>query len=123
MNPRSTRPLRRALAAAAALASAALVLSGCLYAQIPDPQSSVTRDPDTSGVSAELLPYYSQRISWEPCRGRFDCAEITAPRDWDDPSAGDLTLAIIRHQATAQFQGSLLLNPGGPASSGYDFIA
>ena len=117
------RPLRRAAAALTPLVAASLVLSGCLYAQIPDSRASVSREPDTSGVSAELLPYYSQQIEWERCGGRFDCAEITAPRDWSDLSAGDLTLEIVRHQATGEYQGSLLINPGGPGSSGYDFVA
>ena len=120
---RSGRPVRRAVTALAGLAAASLLLSGCLYSQIPDAPTSVTREPDTSGVSDELLPYYSQKISWEACGSRFDCARITAPRDWDDLAAGDLTLEIVRHQATGEFQGSLLINPGGPGSSGYDFVA
>ncbi|MBD8012424.1 alpha/beta fold hydrolase [Microbacterium sp. Re1] len=120
---RSLRPLRRAAAVLAGLAAASLVLSGCLYAQIPDAPTSISRDPDASGVPAELEPYYSQALEWEACGARFDCTEVTAPRDWEDPTAGDLTLALIRHQATGEFQGSLLINPGGPGSSAYDFVA
>jgi hypothetical protein len=51
---RSLRPLRRAAAVLAGLAAASLVLSGCLYAQIPDAPTSISRDPDASGVPAEL---------------------------------------------------------------------
>ena len=120
---RSTGLLRRAAAVLAGLAAASVGLTGCLYSQIPDARSSVVREPDTTGVSDELLPYYSQKITWEACGARFDCAEITAPRDWENPSAGDLALEIVRHQATGEFQGSLLINPGGPGSSGYDFVA
>ncbi|WP_336646528.1 alpha/beta hydrolase [Microbacterium sp. USHLN186] len=117
------RLVRRTAAAVAALAATSVLLSGCLYAQIPEAPSSVARDPDVTGVADELLPYYSQKLEWESCGARFDCTEVTAPRDWTDPAAGDLSLALVRHQATGEFQGSLLVNPGGPGSSGYDFVA
>ncbi|WP_309129501.1 alpha/beta hydrolase [Microbacterium sp.] len=123
MNRRSKPALRRIAAAAAALISAALVLSGCLYAQIPEGKASVTREPDTTGVADELLSFYSQTIEWQQCGSRLDCADVTAPLDWEDPEAGEVSLAIVRHQATGQYQGSLLVNPGGPGSSGYDYIA
>jgi len=123
VNRRTTPALRRIVAAGAALAAAALVLSGCLYAQIPAERASVVREPDTSGVPENLLSFYSQRIDWQSCGSRLDCADITAPLDWEQPDAGEITLAIVRHQATGEFHGSLLVNPGGPGASGYDYIA
>ncbi|MFD5226603.1 alpha/beta hydrolase [Microbacterium sp. NPDC058342] len=121
---RAGRGLRRTIAVIAGLAVASLALSGCLYAQIPDAPFSITREPDTSGVAPELLSYYSQEISWEQCGGAFDCTEIAAPRDWDAPGEGDdITLSVVRHQATGEFRGSLLINPGGPGASGHDFVA
>ena len=123
MNLRTKSLLRRALVAVASLATASVMLSGCLSAQIPEQPISTTREPDTTGVPDELLSYYTQEVSWESCGVRFDCADITAPRDWANPDAGDLTLALIRHQATGTYKGSLLTNPGGPGGSGYDYIA
>ncbi|MFJ6652798.1 alpha/beta hydrolase [Microbacterium sp. NPDC091313] len=110
----------RRVAASALVVLLAASLSACFFAPTPIP----TRSPDTSGVSAELLPYYGQQLTWTRCEGdRFDCATVTAPRDWDDPSAGDLQLAVIRQRATSQERvGSLLTNPGGPGASGYDFV-
>lgn len=119
---RSKRFLRRILAGAAGLAAASVVLSGCMYAQIPEQPVSVTREPVVDGVDADLLSYYTQDVDWQRCGPRFDCADITAPRDWQNPDEGDLTLALVRHQATGAHQGSLLINPGGPGSSGLSFV-
>ncbi|WP_344819901.1 alpha/beta hydrolase [Microbacterium soli] len=111
------------MTALAGVAVASVALSGCLYAQIPEPAPSETRSPDVTGVPAELLPYYSQQPAWTACGAGMDCTDITAPLDWDDPGNGDISLAIVRHRASGQAQGSLLVNPGGPGGSGYDFVA
>lgn len=110
--------LRRAIALGLAVVMAA-VLSACFLAPTPIP----SRTPDTSGVSADLLPYYGQELEWERCEGDFDCTTVRAPRNWDDPSAGDVKLAVIRQRATGgEALGSLLTNPGGPGVSGYDYV-
>ncbi|MFJ4222672.1 alpha/beta hydrolase [Microbacterium sp. NPDC089695] len=118
--------MRRALAAVAGLAVASLTLSGCLYAMIPQdaaPKPSATNAPDTDGVAAELLPFYGQTLTWTDCgETGFDCTDVTAPLDWENPEAGEITLAVVRHQATGTAQGSLLTNPGGPGGSGVDFV-
>jgi len=123
VNHRATRRARRILAVLAGLAAASVALTGCLYAQIPDQPESVTRPPDTTGVSPELMPFYSQELTWESCGAGFDCTDITAPLDWENPADGEISLAVVRHQATGEHHGSLLINPGGPGSSGYDFVA
>ncbi len=122
MNPRPTPRLRRVTGLVAGLLAAAVALSGCLYAQIPEVAPSVTREPDAAGVPEELLPYYSQELDWEECGAGFDCTEVTAPLDWENPSAAEISLAVVRHRATEQHTGSLLINPGGPGASGFDFV-
>ncbi|MCB1298718.1 MAG: alpha/beta fold hydrolase [Microthrixaceae bacterium] len=116
---RTHKPARRALVAAA-VAVVSIVLSGCAgLAPAPAPE----RLPDATGVSEPLLPYYEQEVAWQDCNGGFDCAMITAPLDWADPSAGEIELAVIRQRARdGKPLGSLLTNPGGPGSSGFDFI-
>ncbi|MGO2746359.1 alpha/beta hydrolase [Microbacterium sp.] len=128
MNTRQTSRLRRLVTITAGLAAASMMLSGCLYSMIPEqasPRPSTTNAPDTDGVSADLLPFYEQTLDWTACdRGgaAFDCTYVTAPLDWENPSAGEIELSIVRHQATGQAMGSLLTNPGGPGASGRDFI-
>ncbi|MEJ1088995.1 alpha/beta hydrolase [Microbacterium sp. Mu-80] len=120
--PRPSR-LRRLGALIAGLAVASVALSGCLYSQIPEMPASETRAPDASDIAPELMPYYSQELTWEQCGSRFDCTEVTAPLDWENPGDAEISLALVRHQAKGDFQGSLLINPGGPGGSGYDFVA
>lgn len=125
MNTTTTPRLRRAVAVIAGLAAAAVALSGCLYAMIPEqaePRPSTTNAPDTDGVDADLLPFYSQELVWTECGTGFDCTDVTSPLDWENPGDGEITLSVVRHQAEGTAVGSLLTNPGGPGASGVDLI-
>ncbi|AZS41483.1 Carboxylesterase B [Microbacterium oxydans] len=124
MNNRSTSRLRRAAAVIAGLAAASVALSGCLYAMIPEQSSrpSTTSAPDTEGVAEDLLPFYSQELTWTECGVGFDCTDVAAPLDWEDPGKGEITLSVVRHRAEGTPVGSLLTNPGGPGASGVDLI-
>lgn len=124
MKNRSTSPVRRAVAVIAGLAAASVALSGCLYAMIPEQSSkpSTTSAPDTEGVAEDLLPFYSQELTWSECGVGFDCTDVTAPLDWEDPGKGKITLSVVRHRAEGTPVGSLLTNPGGPGASGVDLI-
>jgi len=116
----------RAVAVVAGLVAASVALSGCLYGMIPDaaPRPTTSKSADTTGVPAELLPYYEQTLDWSSCNGDFDCATVTAPLDWSDPSKGEIELAMIRSRAEGGGEpiGSLLTNPGGPGSSGVALV-
>lgn len=105
-----------------ALTTAVLVsLSGCVSWFQP-PNASSTSTPTGEKVDADLAPFYSQVLNWKSCEGGMQCTTAKAPLDWDDPSAGEISLALIRKPATGTRLGSLLVNPGGPGGSGYDFI-
>ncbi|MDQ0649189.1 pimeloyl-ACP methyl ester carboxylesterase [Microbacterium natoriense] len=122
MNTRPTSRLRRAVSVIAGLAAASVALTGCLYSMIPEQRPSATNAPDTDGVADDLLPFYGQALAWENCGAGLDCTEVTAPLDWENPADGEITLAVVRHQASGTAKGSLLTNPGGPGASGYDLI-
>lgn len=122
----SSRRRGRIVAVLAGLAAASVLLSGCLYAMIPDasPRPTASKPADIEGVAADLLPYYEQTLDWAGCAGEFDCTTVTAPLDWADPSKGDIELSVIRSRAegTTEPIGSLLTNPGGPGASGVDLV-
>nr|WP_246286272.1 alpha/beta hydrolase [Microbacterium pseudoresistens] len=102
-----------------------MTLSGCLYSMIPvasTPRPDRTNAPDTSGVSEDLLPFYSQTLTWGACGSGMECTTVTAPLDWNDPGFGEMKLAVVRHSATSTPKGSLLINPGGPGGSGVEFV-
>ncbi|MER7796310.1 alpha/beta hydrolase [Microbacterium sp. NPDC096154] len=117
--------IRRLLAPVALMVVAATALSGCLYSQIPaapTERPSASRTPDPT-IGAELSRFYEQDVQWSQ-DGALETATVTAPLDWNEPDAGEIELAVVRQQATGgEPMGSLLLNPGGPGGSGFDFVA
>ncbi|MFY9712382.1 MAG: alpha/beta hydrolase [Microbacterium sp.] len=125
MTNRTTSRIRRVSALIAGLAAASVALSGCLYAMIPEqaaPRPSRTNAPDTEGVAENLLRYYGQTLDWNACGSGFDCTEVTAPLDWENPGDGEIRLSVVRHQAEGTSRGSLLTNHGGPGASGVELI-
>jgi pimeloyl-ACP methyl ester carboxylesterase len=105
----------------AAVTVVALSLSGCVGLFLPS-QTRATSTPVAADVAADLQPFYQQKLVWTSCAKDMQCTTAKAPLDWNNPSAGEIKLALIRHVATGTRLGSLLVNPGGPGSSGYDFI-
>jgi pimeloyl-ACP methyl ester carboxylesterase len=66
---------------------------------------------------------YNQKVDWQLCEDSvFQCTKIKVPLDWDKPDGETIELAMIR-KFTNNAAGSLLINPGGPGGSGYDFLA
>lgn len=112
--PRTRRTTGRALIAGAAALAA--LLAGC---SAPAPAEQATADV-SGGVAEELRPYYDQQVDWKRCEGRFECADVRVPMDYSDPSGKRIKIAAIR--TTGGSQGSILINPGGPGASGYDFV-
>lgn len=119
--PRGARGavIRSSLVAMAAVV--ALTLSGCVSLFLPSETHS-TSTPVKETVAPDLEQYYSQALAWTSCAKNLQCATAKAPLDWTDPGAGSIKLALIRHVATGTRLGSLLVNPGGPGASGYDFV-
>ena len=67
-------------------------------------------------------------LAWQACADMvgFECAFLTVPRDWNDPTKGDIQVAMARHRSTGssdQRIGSLFFNPGGPGGAGVASIA
>ncbi|MBH5335738.1 alpha/beta fold hydrolase [Streptomyces pactum] len=114
----------------AVLAAAVLLaLSGC---ESGGPDSSADRSrtdrprADRAAPTGPLKRYYEQRLRWRDCGGTgFECATLTAPLDYAEPSAAtDLKLAVSRKKATGPGErlGSLLVNPGGPGGSAIGYL-
>jgi pimeloyl-ACP methyl ester carboxylesterase len=70
--------------------------------------------------------YFAQHVTWgacpfqpQPMAKPSECALITVPRDWANPTAGaDLQVSISRVKAAGYRRGSLLVNSGGPGGQG-----
>ena len=66
-------------------------------------------------------------IDWQACTNElydaigFQCATLSVPMDWSKPKGTTIELALTRLQHTSEesrYQGSVVLNPGGPGGSG-----
>ncbi|MER5746969.1 alpha/beta hydrolase [Streptomyces sp. NPDC002225] len=82
----------------------------------------VTAAPPPATADGAARPAAAQ-LRWTDCGTkaypRLQCAKVTAPLDHDDPSGRRITLALSRVPHTSKnFQGPLLVNPGGPGGSG-----
>ncbi|MCQ4212150.1 alpha/beta hydrolase [Streptomyces longispororuber] len=114
---------RRTVLLAAATGLLLTGISGC------SPGSSGTADASLAALPrstpAGLAEYYGQTPKWRECGAPgFECASLKAPLDYDEPSAGDIDLAVSRKKATGPGErlGSLLVNPGGPGGSAIGYL-
>jgi pimeloyl-ACP methyl ester carboxylesterase len=112
--------MKRVLAATVAAVAVTTLLTGCLQWFLPNVSS--TSQPTGEEVDADLAEFYHQVLTWESCGGGMQCTTARAPMDWSDPTGDEIELALTRHPATGAKIGSLLVNPGGPGGSGYDFV-
>lgn len=122
------RVCRRALLA---LLIAAVALGGCTFPQeesddraAPSPATSAgtppagTTDPATESRFAR---FYQQKATWSSCGDGFQCAKVTVPIDWSQPSGDTLEMSVNRLPSSGDRIGSLMVNPGGPGASGLQF--
>jgi pimeloyl-ACP methyl ester carboxylesterase len=86
----------------------------------PTPSPGATRPPQP-----DLAEFYSQQLDWSACEDQFECAKLTVPIDYKDPSAGSIELALLKVPAAKPDErlGSLVVNPGGPGAPGTDYAA
>jgi pimeloyl-ACP methyl ester carboxylesterase len=60
-------------------------------------------------------------LAWAGCGDGFECATLRVPLDYAVPDGERLDLAVIRLPAGGDRIGSLVVNPGGPGSSGVEY--
>ena len=103
--------IKRRFAQIAIAISFALLISGCA--------SKMAIEKPLS----DLATYESQILDWATCYDEFDCAELLVPIDYADLTVGSFEIALLRYKAQDQKNriGSLVINPGGPGSSGVDY--
>lgn len=79
--------------------------------------ASATKAPD-----AALAKFYSQKLDWTDC-GNVKCAPLTVPVDYANPGGQTIQITVDKVEASGTRKGSLVVNPGGPGGSGYDYAA
>ena len=87
------------------------------------PTSDFKNAQTDANLAAELKPFYEQSVSWRGCGDKKHCAEVEVPLDWKNPARDSIKIAVIYAEATGGSPiGSLLMNPGGPGASGFDYV-
>ena len=51
---------------------------------------------DRAARRPDLAAFYAQELTWEPCRGDFQCATLTVPVDYSDPGGETIELALLK---------------------------
>lgn len=83
-------------------------------------------------VPAGLDRFYAQPLTWAGCApyatsqnakslfgsGGLQCARLTVPLDYANPQGDTIKIGVLRHKASGDRLGALVLNPGGPGASG-----
>ncbi len=81
--------------------------------------------PDAGSLDARQAS--TPAIAWHECESAglksrgAECGDVTVPLDYDKPNGKKITVAISRIKHTvpdSQYQGPMLVNPGGPGGSG-----
>jgi pimeloyl-ACP methyl ester carboxylesterase len=119
--------LRLRVVITAAVATLAVGVAGCT-------PGARWQSGDASGG-----PSGSAAIDWRSCASEarrisptvpdgatIQCGTVSVPQDWNKPKDGKtFDLAVMRIRASDQSDriGTILLNPGGPGGSGYEFTA
>jgi pimeloyl-ACP methyl ester carboxylesterase len=118
---------RRSGAGLTTLVVVVALLAGCAQSAGTKRESDrVARSPASSSTSTATTsaPLPVQPVQWAPC-GDLQCGSVTAPVDYANPTGPTLQIAVARHPAEVPGEriGSLVINPGGPGTSGIDDMA
>ncbi|WP_426998244.1 alpha/beta hydrolase [Pseudarthrobacter sp. N5] len=125
--PALSRSAAIGMRAAAAMALA-MALASCSILGLSNDDSA--KGPSTgqadSSIAASapdgLRDFYSQQVVWSACENGFQCAKVKVPLDYGKPDGDTIEIAALKVSSTGKKSGSLLVNPGGPGGSGYDFV-
>lgn len=124
------------------LSTMAVVAAGCSSDSGVEVQERTSVAPDTSpetttgdttattDTTPDSIPEPEvEPIEWGECDDEavtddeLECATLTVPLDYADPTGETIDIALVRAPATGDREGAVLFNPGGPGGSGFDPIA
>ena len=98
-----------------------VTVAGCGLS-VGGPATGSFRTPDSRNApEAALQQFYDQQLEWRQC-GDNQCAKLTVPMDYANPTAGTVQLAVLKVPSTGNGRnGTLVVNPGGPGGSGVEY--
>ena len=99
--------------------TAAFVIIGALVLTL----INFSRESSSIKAPMALSEYYNQELAWEDCYEDFQCSMLDVPINYSDLTVGTFEISVLRYLAADQKNriGSLIINPGGPGSSGVNY--
>jgi pimeloyl-ACP methyl ester carboxylesterase len=90
----------------------------------PSTTTSTTKPSSSSSSTPAPPPFVPKPLEFSGCGNHLECATLTVPLDYDDPTGPTIDVSVNRSPARNRDQriGSLLVNPGGPGASGIDLV-
>ncbi|EJC98089.1 alpha/beta-hydrolase [Fomitiporia mediterranea MF3/22] len=99
------------------------------------PLSVGPKGGDEKPGNVENAPYWfnwtaqrpSKALNWTDCYERFQCARLTVPMLYDEPSGEEAAVALVMSPSIyppghEKYRGPILFNPGGPGGSGVETV-
>src|SRR4051812_42093699 len=121
------RPMRlRSVGVSIACTLAVAACSRGQHAAAPTTTTTTASSTTTStSTTTTVPPFVPQPAAFSPCGVRLQCATVTVPRDYSDPTGPTIDIAINELPARHPDEriGVLLMNPGGPGASGLGFVS
>lgn len=102
------------LASVVALAAPVPLLTQTAAADPTNPLQATVDAYVTKNLGVNLTKYCNDELY-------STCASVKVPRDWQNPSKGDISIAIAYLPAAKNSKGLLTANPGGPGAAGRTF--
>jgi len=102
---------------------AGVLIAGCSSAPEAVPPTPPAPSPTEESPTAQADPladFYAQELDWRECGGA-ECTKVQVPMDYDDPAGQTVELSLTKVPATGESIGALLVNPGGPGGSAFDY--
>jgi pimeloyl-ACP methyl ester carboxylesterase len=79
--------------------------------------------PSSSESTTSTIPeFVPAPIAWRPCEDGLECADVTVPVDYAEPTGPTVVLSAQRAPASGQRTGAVFVNPGGPGGATADFV-
>ncbi|UJW30458.1 alpha/beta hydrolase [Saccharothrix sp. AJ9571] len=76
----------------------------------------------STAVAGSVVALPMPAVGWTACAESASCTEVEVPVDWAEPDGDRFTMAVARHAATGEKQGTIVYLPAGPGSSGVDAV-
>ncbi len=97
---------------------ASVIASSTSSTSSATPSSRLSSPSPTATVPA----FTAAPLVWRSCDTKYQCATMTVPLDYAQPTGTKIGIAVIRLPAPTKDRiGSVVINPGGPGGSGISY--